>query len=402
MKVLQINSLCGVRSTGRIASDLSNVLESKGHECLVAYGREPVSGDVAKIRIGTNFDVYCHAIKSRITDKQGFYSTKATKTFIKNIIDYNPDIIHLHGIHGYYLNIEVLFNYLKKTNKPVVWTLHDCWAFTGHCGFFDYANCNKWKTGCYNCPEKTSYPVSYIFDNSKNNYNRKKEIFTSLENVILVTPSQWLRGLVEKSYLNNYPIRVVNNGIDLEIFRPTNSNFRKKYNLENKMVILGVASTWERRKGLKYFIHLSNMLDEKYKIVLIGVSKKQKKSLPPNILAFTRTNNAKELAQIYTAADIFANPTLEDNFPTVNLESLACGTPVITFNTGGSPESINEKCGIVVEKGNINKFYESIINYKGHNFSQDICVEHAKSYNKIDRFNEYIDIYDSLVSEYGI
>ena len=393
MKILQINSVCGVGSTGRIATDLYKVLEEQGHECKIAYGRGVAPEGIDSIKIGSNLDNYTHVFKTRVFDKHGFGSVNATKKFIEEVKEYNPDIIHLHNIHGYYINIEILFNYLKEANKPVIWTLHDCWAFTGHCAYFDYVGCDKWKNGCNKCPQKEGYPTSKVFDNSKLNYEKKRELFTSIKNMTIVTPSKWLANLVKESFLGKYPVEIINNGIDLEVFKPTESDFRERYNLQDKFIILGVASVWEERKGLKYFIELSKELSADYKVVVVGVTEKQKKELPNNILAITRTNNVKELAEIYTAVDVFVNPTLEDNFPTTNLEALACGTPVITFNTGGSVESIDNKNGIVVYEKDLNALKKAILKINNNILNYEIKSE---IYNKFDRYKDYIELYHKL------
>lgn len=390
MKVLQINSVCGVGSTGRIATDLYKVLEEQGDECVIAYGRGKAPDGIKTIKIGTDFDNYMHVAKTRIFDKHGFGSTRATKKFIKKVEEYDPDVIHLHNIHGYYVNIEILFDYLKRSNKKVIWTLHDCWAFTGHCAYFDYIGCEKWKTICNECSEKKEYPGSLFIDNSKLNFNKKREIFTGVKNMIIVTPSQWLANLVRKSFLKEYCVKVINNGIDLDIFRPTKSDFKKLHGIDDKKIILGVASTWEKRKGINYFIKLSSVLDDSYKIVLVGVTEKQKKELPNNIITIGRTNNVKELAQIYTAAYVFLNPTLEDNFPTTNLEALSCGTNVITFDTGGSPECLKKDCGIIVEKNSIKNVIEYLNKFEKNDTSINNCINVAKLYNKNKKYIEYI------------
>lgn len=400
MKVLQINSVCGVGSTGRIATDLYKVLEVQGNKCKIAYGRGTAPEGIDSIKIGSNLDNYYHVFKTRVFDKHGFGSVNATKKFIEEVKEYDPDIIHLHNIHGYYINIEILFNYLKEANKPVVWTLHDCWAFTGHCAYFDYVGCEKWKNGCSNCQQKGSYPNSKVADNSRWNYEKKKELFTSVKNMSIITPSKWLANLVKESFLGKYNIEVINNGIDLDVFKPTESNFREKYNLQDKFIVLGVASVWEERKGLKYFIELSKMLDNKYKIVIVGVNEKQKEGLPDNIISITRTNNVKELSEIYTAADVFVNPTLEDNFPTTNLESIACGTPVITFDTGGSPECIDNENGIVVKKGDIDGLYKAIYSISKNSLDKYKNIKIYDLFNKQIVFNDYIKIYKNSKKAY--
>ena len=341
MKVLQINTVCGTGSTGRIATDMYDILKENGHECCIAYGRGDAPAGYNTIKIGNKYDIYYHALMNRITDKHGFYSGAATKKFIKQVEEYNPDVIHIHNIHGYYINIEILFNYLKQSNKPVIWTLHDCWSFTGHCAYFTYVGCDKWKLGCYDCPQLDTYPSSKVFDNSKENYQNKRRLFTGVSNLTIVTPSQWLAGLVKESYLGEYPIQVINNGIDLDVFKPTESDFRKQYGLENKHVILGVANIWDKRKGLDDFIELSKQLDdEKQAIVLVGLSDKQLKTLPKNIIGIKRTNSTKELAEIYTAADVFFNPSKEETFGLVTIEAMACGTPAVVLDKSASPEIV--------------------------------------------------------------
>jgi len=393
MKILQINSVCGVGSTGRIATDLYKVIEEAGHECVIAYGRGTAPEGIKTIKIGTNFDNYMHVAKTRIFDKHGFGSTKATKEFIKKVEEYDPDVIHLHNIHGYYINTEILFEYLKRANKKVVWTLHDCWAFTGHCSHFDYIGCDKWKNGCKKCPQKNEYPSSKIADASEFNYEKKKELFTSVKYMTIVTPSKWLAGLVKESFLGKYEVIVINNGIDLDVFKPTESDFREKYGLQDKKIILGVASVWTERKGVNTFIELSEKLDDNFKIILVGVNKKQKSMLPKNVIGITRTNNVKELAEIYTVADVFVNPTLEEVMGLTNVEALACGIPVITFDSGGSVECIDESSGKIVTKGDIDKLIKYINEIKNMNISKECCINRANLFNKWEKYNKYINMY---------
>lgn len=397
MKVLQINTVCGVGSVGRIVRQIHEALREKGHESYIAYGRKPLGCDGA-IRIGGDLDVYFHVFLTRVFDLHGFGSKKATKKFLKIVEEINPDIIHLHNIHGYYLNIEVLFDFLKSFDKPVVWTLHDCWAFTGHCSYFTYAKCERWKTGCYSCPEKKSYPRSVIFDNSKSNYARKKKAFTGAKNMTLVTPSQWLAGLVKESFLGDYPVQVIPNGIDTEVFKPTPSDFKKRYGLDGKFLILGVANVWEKRKGFDYFLDLSKYLSDDEIIVLVGLSDERIKNLPNNIIGIKRTNSAKELAEIYTAADVFFNPTLEDNYPTVNLEAQACGTYVITFDSGGAKETIiSKESGIAIKPCNAEDIMNLIrvLRSKGRKAANvDSSARSVISYRFM--VGSYISLYEKL------
>lgn len=396
MKVFQINSVCGVKSTGRIATDIYNILLQQGHECKIAYGRENPQNVAAEdaIKIGTDTGVKFHALMSRITDKTGFYSKAATKKLIKQIEEYNPDVIHLHNIHGYYINIEMLFKYLAKADKKVVWTLHDCWSVTGHCAYFDIINCTKWKTGCNCCPQKKKYPTSLVFDNSKSNWDKKKKLFTSVKDMTLITPSRWLEGIIKESFLADCKTTVINNGLDLNVFKPTESDFRKKHNLEDKKIILGVAAIWEVRKGFEDFIKIAKMINDDYRIVMVGVTEEQKKQLPENVIAIGRTNNVQELAAIYTTADVFINPTKEEMFGMVNIEALACGTPVVTYNTGGSPEGIDSTCGIVVDKGDVTALYETAVKVCDEKmFSEENCMAYAKNFDKKDKYNEYVDLY---------
>lgn len=400
MKVLQINSVCGVGSTGRIAIDIHDALKQQGHESYIAYGRNTSINCDNSIKIGTKYDNYVHLALTRVFDQHGFGSKKATLNFIKKIEDINPDIIHLHNIHGYYINIKILFDYLKNANKSVVWTLHDCWAFTGHCSHFDYVACEKWKTECRKCPQTEEYPKSIMLDNSQKNYLNKKEIFAGVNNLTLITPSNWLARLVKESFLGEYPIEVINNGINLEAFKPTQSNFREKNNLNNKFIILGVASNWRERKGYHYFIELSKRINKNEIIVLVGLDNKQKQSLPDNILGITKTNNINELAEIYSASDVLFNPTLEDNFPTVNIEAMSCGLPVVTFKTGGAVEQIRDGCGIIVPKGDIEKSLEAINNIKVKRKSEFYakCLKHVNNnYSRKVAYEKYINLYKKVV-----
>lgn len=360
MKVLMINVVCGIRSTGRICTDLAVALESQGHKVKIAYGREQVPQQFQKyaVRIGSDLDVKLHGAKARLLDGAGFGSKAATIKFIKWVEQYDPDVIHLHNIHGYYINVEILFKYLRRCGKKIIWTLHDCWAFTGHSAYCDAVKCEKWKTGCYECPQIKEYPKA-IIDESKINWIKKRKLFTGINNMTIVTPSYWLAGLVKESFLKRYKVEVIHNGIDTSQFRPLENDFKKHYGLENKRVLLGVATAWDDMKGYTDFIKLASILDSSYKVVLVGLNDAQIKALPKNILGIKRTSSVKELAYIYSAADVFLNLSYCENYPTVNLESRACGTPIVTYDTGGSPESGGSEC-IVVEQGNLQEVVAAI------------------------------------------
>ncbi len=365
-----------------------------------ARGTHPVECEA--IRIGNQNSVHYHGLVTRLFGRHGFSSKKSTRAFLREIDKIDPDLIHLHNLHGYYLNIELLFNYIKEKSIPVVWTLHDCWAFTGHCAYFDYVGCDKWVVGCNNCPQIHTYPRSLLTDYSKKAYERKKKAFTGVNNLTIVTPSRWLKDLVSRSFLKAYNTRVIYNGVDTDTFIPTSVK-KSEFGIDDgKFVVLGIAAKFEPRKGLKYFIELSRRIQDDSIIFLVGLNKKQLRQLPRNVIGIRRTESVKDLARIYSMSDVFLNPTLEDNFPTTNLEALACGTPVITFRTGGSPESIDSKTGVVVEKGNTDKLTEAVsfIKSKGKQVFSDNCRERAVSlFRAEDRFRDYLQIYDELLSD---
>lgn len=400
-KLLQINSVINSGSTGRIAEEIGLTAIAAGWKSYIAYGRNDRPSSSKLIKIGTDKDIKLHGLQTRLFDRHGLGSKGATTDFIRQVEDIKPDIVHLHNIHGYYINMEVLFHYLKKVNIPVVWTFHDCWPITGHCSYFTFVGCEKWKKKCYDCPQKTSYPASWLVDRSEKNFHLKKELFTSLPNLTLVPVSNWLSGILKDSYLQGFPIKLIHNGINTDVFKPSTSRaFRSKHDLENKFILLGVASVWSPRKGLKDFFELSKHLNSEYQIVLVGLSREQIEQLPDNILGIERTESVEELAELYASCDVYVNPTYEDNFPTTNLESLACGTPVITYKTGGSPEAIDELTGIVVEQGNIGKLIDAfeMVKNKGKQYYSDACVNRAhRLYKKEDRYQEYIELYERLL-----
>lgn len=397
--LLQINTVVNRGSTGRIAEEIGNLAMDAGWNSYIAYGRNPGYSNSNLIRIGDVFDCYWHVLKTRLFDKHGLGSKKATIQFVEEIKKISPDIIHLHNIHGYYLNYSILFKYLFEANIPIVWTLHDCWSFTGHCPYFDFVNCNKWKFQCGNCIQRKKYPVSWFTDRSKLNYVEKKKSFNQPGNLTLVPVSNWLNNLLKCSFLSNNDSVVIHNGIDLDTFYPR-SSIKDKLGLQNRFVILGVANIWEERKGLDDFIQLSREVTSDVIIILIGLSKKQMRVIPPNIIGVERTDSVNQLAEFYSSADIFLNLTKEDNFPTTNIEALACGTPVLTYRTGGSVEAVTPEVGFVVDQGDIGSILAAIqvVKTNGKEKYISICRDHAVLHFRNSQcFTKYIDLYNSLL-----
>lgn len=395
MRILEINSV-PYGSTAKIMLGIAQVAEQNGHTVMMSsgYSYHPIKELEGKyVKIGGKIGKAMHIIATRITGLHGVFSHFATARFLRKVKKFKPDIIHLHNLHGWYINLPMLFNYIKKNNIRTIWTLHDCWAFTGHCPYFDLACCEKWKNGCYKCPQHKQYPATQI-DRSKGMYKRKKKWFTGVPDMTIVTPSAWLAELVKQSYLKEYPVRVINNGIDLSVFKPTENEIKKRYDCEDKKLLLGVAYEWGKRKGLDVFIELAKRLNN-YKILLVGTDDQIDKLLPANIISIHRTQNQKELAEIYTAADVFVNPTREEVLGLVNIEALACGTPVVTFKSGGSPECIDETCGFIVERNNIEDLVLKIIEIaKEQKFSINACINRATLFSSDQKFAEYVSLYE--------
>jgi len=390
-KILLINTICGTGSTGRIVTGIYDELTSRGFVCMVAYGRWEAPAGYNAYRIGTDLDVNIHGVLSRITDRHGFYSKAVTYALINKIKEFGPDIIHLHNMHGYYLNIEILFKFLRNSGIKIIWTLHDCWSFTGHCAHFEFIGCRKWLTGCSNCEQKNEYPKSVLMDASKKNYEQKKKLFTGIKDLQLVTPSEWLKSKVAESYLKEYTVTVVPTGINLNVFQDTQSDLRERYGLQDKFLILGVANPWRDRKGLEDFKKLSRLISDKYKIVMIGLKPAQLKSMPSNIISLGKTDSIEEMAAWYSTADVYLNLTLEDTFPTTNIEALACGTPVITYKAGGSPESLTKDCGIVVAKRDTGGVMAALETLRLGENRKAACEERAAQYSSKIRFRQYFE-----------
>lgn len=397
MKVLQINSFFSVGGPPRIMNGIYDTLRENGFDCKIAAAREKMYAPEDSYRICSDMEVKVNALMARLFDNEGFNARWATKRLVEYIKAYDPDIVHLHNLHGYCVHLGILFDYLKKADKPVVWTLHDCWTMTGHCAHFVAVSCDQWKTGCCHCPQIKEYPASFFVDGSRRNYAAKKQALQGLKNMTIVTPSAWLSSFVQNSILGGYPTRVIHNGISLNTFSYTESDILEKHRLAGKKIVLGVAQNWAEKKGLEDFARLANILDDHYKIVLIGMTDEQKAALPKAIYGLTRTENIQELVKWYSAADIFVNFTYQDTFPTVNIEALACGTPVLTYRTGGSPEAIDDRCGWVVEQGDIEGAKKIITNITDKSLYFDGCTARSKIFDRRERYLEYVHLYLSLL-----
>lgn len=399
-KLLQIDSCLVTGSTGRITESVAQLAQSRGWECYIVHGGRYVKRPscMKDIQSVSPAGEYLHYAESLLLDNHGLASRRATRRVVEQIKQIRPDVVQLHCVHGYYLNYKILFEYLNSTNIPVVWTFHDCWAFTGHCAHFVTANCKKWKTGCYDCPLKGDYPKSFV-DCSKRNYEQKKQLFGANKNMIIVPVSEWMADFVRQSFLKDKAITVIKNGVDLTVFKAGTPKTDKKR-------ILGVSGVWNKDKGLYDFHRLREMLNpNEYEIVLVGLSKEQVKELPSGIVGIEHTESVHELAELYASATVFVNPTYADTFPTVNLEALACGTPVITYRTGGSPEAVTLEIGWVVEQGDVEAIASIIKSFQQKKESElmaqrKACRERAeKEFDKNKCFEKYLQVYENLLNQ---
>lgn len=408
MKILQINTrYYNGGSTGRIMFDLKKVMEANGVESYAAFGfgYEPKESESKTVyRIESDRELFISKLWTKATGHHGFNNKRETSRLLKWVDEVKPDIIHMHNIHNHYVNVRMLLEYIGEKHIPCVLTMHDCWTFTGHCAYFDYSGCDKWITCCFNCPSLRDYPKTFSpIDPSKWNYEHKRELFRLLD-ITFVSPSQWLCDLQQQSYLKDKTCLVINNGVDTSVFHPIESDVREQYGIGNRKLILAVAAGLVPRKGRDFLLRLPEMLNDDEVMVLVGLKKGQEKLLPntSKIIGIHRTKTADELVGLYSEADIFINPTLEDNFPTTNIEALACGTPVVTFRTGGSWECVDDATGRVAEKGDIVDLLDKIrdVLSKGKMHFKEACVRKAQNmYNKDIQYRKYIELYCKLLKE---
>lgn len=407
-KILQINVVANWGSTGRIAEEIGIDAMNNNWDSYIAYGQGHPMSKSQLIRVGNKINLFTHLLNTRLFDKHGLCSTNPTEELVSKIKEIQPDLIHLHNIHGYYLNYEVLFSFLKDCNIPVVWTMHDCWAVTGHCAYFSYANCDRWKNKCGACPQKDSYPATKFLDRSSVNLEKKKMAFSHVNNMTIVAVSEWLTGIMKQSFLGKeYQIKTIYNGINTEVFHPypNTSEIRSKYNITSEFMLVAAATMWSQRKGLKDILSLSMILDQRFTIVVVGLKKKQLKALPNNVIGIERTESVDKMAELYSSADIVLNLSYEETFGLTSVEGLACGTPSVVYNATASPELITEEVGRVVEAGNINMVKEAIESIVSHPKDDSViekCRMHALSrFNKQDRYKEYLELYNTLTGNHN-
>ena len=399
MRIFQLNTVCGIKSTGRIAVEIGRLVEKDGGQCMIGCGANDVPPEAEHMAYKTLSVPHrrLYSLITKLFDADTRFNASGTRKLIREIERFAPNVIHLHNIHGGYLHAGVLFRYLQKKNIPVVWTLHDCWPFTGHCAYFDYSGCEKWKTRCHHCPQQRSYPVCIGLDNSKGNHARKRRLFTSLDNLTMVTPCEWMKEPLGQSYMGKYPVRTIYNGVDLSSFRPVESNIRRRYGLEDGRLVLAVASDWDERKGLRYLVEAAAKLGKDYHFVIIGLSSAQVAELPEGMTGIEHTANVQELVEWYSAADCLANPSMEDNMPMVNLEALACGTPVVTFRTGGCPEAVDEGTGIVVDKADVDGLCDTIRRMTPKTEAcKAACLKRSERFSAASTFENYLALYREL------
>lgn len=403
MKIAQINMM-HKGSTGNIMLSIADTARSRGHQVWTfspryysRWKKEEFPELPGHTYFGSSLENMVHLRLSQLTGFPGYFSWIGTRQLIKELKRIQPDVVHLHNLHNCTINLPMLFRYIKKSRTKTIWTLHDCWALTAQCPYFDMVNCEKWKTGCHHCPQAQAH-TRVLLDNSKTMWKKKKKWFTGIEDLTIVTPSHWLAGLVNQSFLRDNPVKVIHNGIDLDVFYPQEDNIRAQWlkkNPDMRYALLGVAFYWDKRKGLDVFVELSKRLPKEYQIILVGTNEGTDQLLPENVISIHRTSSQQELAEIYSAADLFVNPTREETFGLVNAEALACGTPVLTFQTGGSPEVANDTCGSMVQKEDVDSLQAEIVRIcTTKPYGEDACLLRAREFDMQDKFAEYTALYE--------
>lgn len=398
VKILQINAVYGFKSTGIIVKDIEKLLNDNSHTVYVAY-QTALNPPPNSYKIGSRLDYKLHALYARVFGRQAYASRCATKGLIKYIKRISPDIVHFHNLHSNYINLNMLCDFLAKRKIPTVITMHDCWYFTGKCTHYAAVKCDRWQTTCGNCPQNKAEQPSLFFDCTAKVLKDKTDHLNKLKNLTLVGCSEWVATEARKSLLKNATIKTVYNGVDTSIFKPHDSNFKEKHSLNNKFVILGIADKWcldINKEAVTRII--SENIDAQ--ILVIGCTQAQKDYFKSynNVLCLDYISDRQELADIYAASDVFVNLTHADTLPTVNMESICCGTPVITYNCCGSPELIDSDSGFVVEENDINTLLLKIKQIKDTPLLFDV-KEKQKKFDKNTCYNRYLDIYNSLLKQ---
>lgn len=421
MRIAYIN-VTSVMSTGRIAVELCRMAEAGGHRALLCHARGTCPGDVPSLRVGNRMDTAAHALLARVTDRAGFYSRRSTRQLVSELEKYKPDLVHLHNIHGYYLHLPTLFEYLKRNDIPTVWTLHDCWAFTGHCAYYTMAEgapppdgerrraacgegCERWLNGCGNCVLLREYPRSWLVDQSARNWREKRALFSGVPHMVLVTPSEWLKDQVKRSFLGSYPVYALPNGIDLTAFAPcVDENFMRDtarfYGLDkagNRPLIISAASAWDGRKGLDDLIELSEVLGEDYCVAAVGLDEYQIRSLPPHtVLGVPPTGNLNDLCALYTAADLYISLSHGETMGMTLVEALACGTQVLCYDTTAMPEIVTPEVGEVAPMGDMDAVADAVRRLCRSHKSPADCRARAAAYAAPLRFGAYLKLYHNM------
>jgi len=399
MRILQINAVSTYGSTGRNVAEIEDYLNSRGDVCATAapIGRVRTNG----YKIGTGFDRKVHSLLSRILGTQAYFSRGSTKKLLKYMERYKPDIVHLNNLHGNYINLRMLFEFLIDKDIPTVITLHDCWFYTGKCCHYTVDQCNRWETGCGNCPRLHKDNPSWFFDRTPKMWKDKKRLISSVQRLAVVGVSDWITNEARGSFLaSSTRTTRIYNWIDLEIFRPTDSDIlREKLGVRGKFIVLGVASGWSNAKGLNMFIELAESIPDNMIIILVG-NINSYIPLPSNVIHIEETGSTNELVEYYSLADVLANLSMEETFGKVSAEALACGTPIITYGSTANPELVGDGCGYVIDNNdicNIKKYLFEICENGKHYYSEK-CVAFAEAnFNKRDRIEDYRMLYNEMI-----
>lgn len=392
-------------SIGRTAEQLSQLVQARGWRSFIAYSRLNLGSTSEVYRVDNRFSTYFHAFLTRMFDMCGYGSYFTTKRLVHVIKKVKPDLIHMHIIHNYDINLKVLFDFLSKSGIPIVWTQHDCWSYTGHCAFYANVQCEKWKTECHHCPKYKSFPNSWFYDGSRRNYNFKKKVFTSVpqDQMCIIAVSDYVKNDLKLSFLNKYRIERIYNAIDTTQFVPLqhlSRKVREQYMLGKGILLMAFATSWTERKGISDYYKLREVLDDKYTIVFVGVKDELKKKLPKGIIGIGNTSSVMELVKLYSTADIVMNLSSEESFGKTTPEGMSCGTPSIVYNCTASPELVDEKTGVVCEKGDIEGVVNAIQKILSWDKEETIknCRNRVLSLFAMQKnWNDYLDLYEEMI-----